>query len=40
MKFDFPKGTEFYLCGNPEMIEKTISDLKMQGFDKIYHEIF
>ncbi|MDD2916652.1 MAG: hypothetical protein PHH70_02280 [Candidatus Gracilibacteria bacterium] len=40
MQFEFPKGTEFYLCGNPAMIEQVTSDLKAQGFDKIYHEIF
>jgi len=39
-KFHFPKESEFYMCGNPAMIEKTIADLKAQGFTKIYHEQF
>ena len=38
--FSFPKDSEFYMCGNPAMVEKTVSDLKAQGFTKIYHEIF
>ena len=39
-KFTFPKESEFYMCGNPEMIEKTTMDLKAKGFTKIYYEQF
>ncbi len=39
-KFNFSKESEFYMCGNPAMIEKTTMDLKAQGFTKIYYEQF
>ena len=38
--FEFPKESEFYLCGNPQMVEKAITDLRSRGFEKIYHEKF
>lgn len=37
---DFPKESEFYLCGNPAMVEGTVATLKARGFDKIYFEKF
>jgi ferredoxin-NADP reductase len=34
----FPKETEFYVCGNPDMVQSTISVLRARGFAKIYSE--
>lgn len=38
--FAFPKESEFYICGNPAMVEDAVSTLQNQGFTKIYHEKF
>jgi NAD(P)H-flavin reductase len=38
--FDFTKETEFYLCGNPDMVKANTEKLKELGFEKIYSEQF
>lgn len=37
-KFDFAPETEFYICGNPEMVKATSGWLKERGFEKVYSE--
>lgn len=39
-KFDFAKETEFYLCGNPDMVKANVEKLKELGFEKIFSEQF
>lgn len=39
-KYDFPKDSEFYICGNPKMVEASIQELKSKGFEHIYCEKF
>jgi len=38
--FNFEKDTEFYLCGNPDMVKVTTEKLKELWFKKIYSEQF
>ncbi len=38
--FTFALETEFYLCGNPEIVKVTTENLKELGFEKIYSEQF
>ena len=35
-----PLETEWYLCGNPKMVEETITKLTQKGYTQIYHEVF
>lgn len=39
-KFEFEKNTEFYICGNPHMVEDNINYLKNNWFENIYFEKF
>jgi ferredoxin-NADP reductase len=39
-KLDFPEGCEFYVCGNPQLVESSVKALKSRGFEHIYHEKF
>lgn len=39
-KFNFAKETEFYLCGNPNMVKANTEKLKESGFEKVYSEQF
>ena len=36
----FPMDTEFYICGNPAMIQSSSESLKAQWYVSIFHEIF
>lgn len=35
-----PLETEWYLCGNPHMIEENITKLTQRGYTQIHHEVF
>lgn len=39
-KFKFDKNCEFYICGNPNMVESTINYLKSNWYTNIYSEKF
>jgi NAD(P)H-flavin reductase len=39
-KFDFDRNTEFYICGNPAMVESNIKYLEDKGFKNICSEKF
>jgi len=39
-KFEFDKDTEFYICGNPAMVDWNIKYLEKEGFKNIYSEKF
>ena len=39
-KYNFTKETEFYLCGNPDMVKLNTEKLKELGFEKVYSEQF
>ncbi|MEI6711736.1 MAG: hypothetical protein WCK88_06205 [bacterium] len=35
-----PLETEWYLCGNPKMVEENITKLNQRGYTQIHHEVF
>lgn len=39
-KFDWDESTEFYLCGNPNMVQDISTQLESRGFENIYYEKF
>jgi len=40
MNIDTPLDTEWYLCGNPKMIEESKKILESRGFTHIFTEEF
>ena len=43
MKFEdieAPANAEFYLCGNPQMVENFVTEIKNAGFESVYFEQF
>ena len=43
MKFEdieAPANAEFYLCGNPQMVENFVTEIKNAGFESVYSEQF
>ena len=43
MKFEdieAPENAEFYLCGNPQMVENFVTEIKKAGFKSVYFEQF
>ncbi len=39
-QYDFPQNTEFYICGNPWLVEGTKKYLYSKSYKNIYFEIF